>query len=109
MTYNLNMESTFEAEKNRKAFTYTAVICAILLILAWFITWPILSPTTPVAQDLLEINLGNNDEGFGEEQPLIKGEMAPRQEQPAPQPEQAVAKEESAKDIQPEDDAEEDA
>src|SRR5215207_3414982 len=109
MTYNMNMESTFEAEKNKKALTYTALICGVLLLLAFFISWPILSPTAPVAQDLLEINLGNSEEGFGEEQPLIKGEMAPRQEQPAPQPQQAAAKDEPSKDIQPEDDAEEDA
>ena len=94
MTYNLNMESTFEAEKNKKAFSYTALICGVLLILAWFISWPILSPTAPVAQDLLEINLGNNDEGFGEEQPLIKGEMSPTPPQPAPAPQQAAAEEE---------------
>ncbi len=110
MTYDVNMHSTFEAEKNKKAFTYTALICGVLLLLAFFITWPILLPTAPVAQDLLEINLGNNEEGFGEEQPLIKGEMAPRQEQPAPQPQQAAAtRDEPSRDVQPEDDAEEDA
>ncbi len=109
MTYTTHMHSTFEAEKNKKAFTYTALICGVMLLLAFFITWPILAPTAPVAQDLLEINLGNNNEGYGEEQPLIKGEMAPRQEQPAPQPQQSAAKAEPAKDIQAEDDAEEDA
>jgi hypothetical protein len=77
MTYNVTMQATFEAEKNRKAFTYTVLICGILLLLAFLITWPILQPPPVIAQDLLEINLGNNEEGFGEEQPLIKGEMAP--------------------------------
>ncbi|MCW3091857.1 MAG: TonB C-terminal protein [Ferruginibacter sp.] len=111
MTYNVIMQASFEAEKNKKAFTYTILICGILLILAFIITWPILLPTTPPAltQDLLEINLGNNEEGFGVEQPRIKGERAPAQE-PVAQPQKAsAAKEEPAKDIQPDDNAEEDA
>jgi hypothetical protein len=36
-------------------------------------------------EDLLEINIGNDDEGFGMEQPLIKGEMSPNTEAPTPQ------------------------
>ena len=109
MNYNVAMHSNFEAEKNKKAFTYTVIICGVLLLLAFFISWHILPMAPPLPQEMLEINLGNNEEGFGEEQPLIKGERAPVQEQ-APQPQKAAAaKEEPAKDIQPEDDAEEDA
>src|SRR5665647_615152 len=110
MTYNVTMQATFEAEKNKKAFTYTIIICGILLILAFIITWPILQPPPPIiTQDLLEINLGNNEEGFGGEQPLIKGERAPAREA-AVQPQKAAAvKEEPAKDIQPDENAEADA
>lgn len=68
---------SFEIEKNKKAFIYTAIICAILLLMAILISWKIPQPPIPVAQDLIEINLGNFDEGFGEIQPLIKGEKAP--------------------------------
>ena len=110
MLYNVSMDSTFEAEKNKKAFAYTATICGVLLLLAYFISWQILPLAPPVAQDLLEINLGNNQEGFGEEQPLIKGERAPTQEQSqAAQQRQAAARIEAARDIQPDDNAEEDA
>ncbi|MEO6729659.1 MAG: hypothetical protein ABIN01_00450 [Ferruginibacter sp.] len=111
MTYNVAMQSTFEAEKNRKALTYTVIICGVMLILAFVITWPILIPPSPplLTQDLLEINLGNNEEGFGAEQPLIKGQRAPRQEA-AVQPQKAsAAKEEPSKQIQPDDNAEDDA
>ena len=80
MTYLGIMSVTFEAEKNKKAFAYTVVICGTLLLLTFLISWPILQPPTPIAQELLEINLGNNEEGLGETQPLIKGEMAPAQE-----------------------------
>lgn len=110
MIYNVTMQATFEAEKNKKAFTYTLIICGALLILAFIISWPIMLPPTPiVTQDLLEINLGNNEEGFGEKQPLIKGERAPAQEPVAQQQKAAAAKEEAVKDIQPDDNAEEDA
>lgn len=109
MTYTITMQASFEAEKNRKAFTYTAIICGVLLVLAFLITWPILQIAPPIAQDLLEINLGNNEEGWGEEQPLIKGEMAPAQEAAVQAQSKAAAKDEPTKDIQPDDNAEEEA
>ncbi|MEP7141373.1 MAG: hypothetical protein ABI707_00825 [Ferruginibacter sp.] len=110
MTYNVTMQATFEAEKNKKAFTYTIIICAALLILAFIITWPILlPPVPPLSQDLIEINLGNNKEGFGEKQPLIKGERAPAREAEAQSQKAAATKEEAAKDIQPDENAEKDA
>lgn len=110
MIYHVTMQSTFEAEKNKKAFAYTFIICSVLLILAFIITWPIFQLPPPVAQDLIEINLGNNEEGFGQEQPLIKGQMAPSQNYVAPQPQKASAsREEPAKDIQPDENAEADA
>jgi hypothetical protein len=77
MQYTSTMSATFEAEKNRKAFLYTAIIIAVLLLIAFFVKWSIASPPKPVAQDLIEINLGNFDEGDGEIQPLIKGDKAP--------------------------------
>ena len=53
------MQANFEAEKNKKAFTYTVLICGVLLLLFFFITWPILQVTPPLVQDLIEINLGS--------------------------------------------------
>ncbi len=109
MYYSQPMQSTFETEKNRKAFTYTAIIVAILLLLAIFITWPLMQPPLPLVQDLIEINLGNNEEGFGEVQPLIKGEMAPAQE-PFPQTQKAApAKVEAAENIKPDENEDKDA
>lgn len=101
------MDATFEAEKNRKALSYTAIICAILILLAIFITWPLLKPPVPVAEDLIEINLGNDMEGFGETQPLIKGDMSPTQSQPeAQQARAAITPDEPAKDIEEDNDEE---
>jgi len=85
------MNKAFESEKNRKAAIYTLMICGGLLLMFFLISWKIMPVTPPVVQDLIEINLGNNEEGFGEEQPLIKGERSPVQEnyvQPRPAPPQ---------------------
>ena len=109
MYYNETMQASFEAEKNKKAFTYTTIIVGVLLLLAIFITWPVLQPKPIIIQDLIEINLGNNEEGFGEVQPLKKGDMAPSQQPAAQQQKAAAAQEPPAKDIQPDDNADEDA
>jgi outer membrane biosynthesis protein TonB len=71
------MHHSFEAEKNRKALTYTTVICAIFLMIAIFYTWPMQVPPVPTMQDLIDVNLGNEQEGMGDVQPLVKGDRAP--------------------------------
>lgn len=110
MYYNNTMSASFEAEKNRKAFTYTAAIVAVLLLLAIFWTWTILPTPPPIAQDMIEVNLGNLGEGFGEVQPLIKGDKSPgdepaEQQQPAP----ATANNTPAENPQEDDSKDEDA
>ena len=89
--YNtITMASAFESEKNRKAFFYTAIIVGAFLLIAIFWTWIIPPPPQPIAQDMIEVNLGNVAEGFGEVQPLIKGEKSPGEE-PAQTQHQPVA------------------
>lgn len=87
MHYTNTMSATFEAEKNRKAFMYTAIIVGVLLLIAFIWTWDLTQPPKQIADDLIEINLGNLQEGFGDVQPLIKGEKTPGNE-PAEQPQQ---------------------
>lgn len=84
------MSASFEAEKNRKAFLYTLIIVGAFLLLAIFWTWIIPPPPAPIVQDMIEVNLGNMDEGFGSVQPLVKGEKSPGEE-PAEQQHQPVA------------------
>ena len=103
------MANNFDKERHKKALTYTTIICGALLLMFIFISWTVLPPAPPVVQDLMEINLGNNDEGFGEEQPLIKGPGKPEKEI-AEQPQPSPAKEEAAEEkITPDDNAEADA
>ena len=80
----MQISKSFEADKNRKALIYTLSICALLLLMFILISWKVQPPTAAVVQDLMEINLGNNNEGFGEEQPLIKGNRSPAEENVAP-------------------------
>jgi len=109
MYYSKNIDASIEAENKRKALLYTVVIVAILLLLAILITWPILQPKPIVVQDLIEINLGNKDEGFGTVQPLIKGEMAPSLQHEAQQQKATSAPTPPPQEIQPDDKADEDA
>lgn len=84
------MSASFEVEKNRKAFFYTLIIVGAFLLLAIFWTWIIPPPPAPIVQDMIEVNLGNMDEGFGAVQPLVKGEKSPGEE-PAEQQHQPAA------------------
>ena len=81
----------FEAEKNRKALMYTAIICGLFLLVAIFYTWQTVVPQIPPTLDLIAINLGNEQEGMGDVQPLVKGERAPDN--------QSVASHESARKV----------
>lgn len=77
MNQNLTTYADFEAKKNKKALAYTALIFGSLFLLAMLVSWQLPTIPVPVTQDLIEINLGNEIEGFGKVQPLIKGEKAP--------------------------------
>lgn len=102
-------EKAFESEKNRKAATYTFVICVVLLLMFFLISWKNVPPPQPVVEDLIELNLGNNEEGWGEEQPLIKGEMSPSQEATVVPRQQATAQQDAEETVTPDDNAEENA
>lgn len=91
MYYTPTMSASFESEKNKKAFAYTALICGALLLIAFLVSWTHKHTPSSVVQDLIEINLGNNLEGYGEVQPLVKGEKAPGEES-AEQPKAATVK-----------------
>jgi hypothetical protein len=102
MNHSTIMSATFETEKNRKAAIYTALICGAILLIALLVSWkPVLHPPKPV-EEFIEINLGNDIEGFGEVQPLIKGEKAPADES-APEPQPAPAKTATAEEVKTDD------
>ncbi len=96
------MSATFETEKNRKAAIYTAFICGAILLIALLVSWkPVLHPPK-MTEEFIEINLGNDIEGFGEMQPLIKGEKAPDDETATDQ-QAAPVKNETTEEIKADD------
>jgi hypothetical protein len=106
------MATQFDKERHRKAFIYTAVICSVLLIAFIFISWTTRPVAPPIVQDQMEINLGNDNEGFGDVQPLVKGERSPEQETtPSPPEAQPIAAKEhvAEENVTPDDNAPEDA
>ena len=103
------MTNEFDKQRHRKAFIYTASICCLLLLAFIFISWKVVPPAPPIIPLQMEINLGNNEEGFGQEEPLAKGEPAPTETEPTaiptpPQEESATTQEVN---VTPDDNAEE--
>lgn len=102
------MTDTFEIQKNTKALSYTGLICAIFLLIAFLYKWQLQTSPMPAIQDLIEINLGNEQEGMGDVQPLVKGDPAPEVPEPTTQNAAAVYSE-PAKDIEADDEDDKDA
>ncbi len=98
------MNHSFEANKNTKAASYTVLICSVLLAIFILYTWPLQSKPIPVVQDLIEINLGNEVEGGGDIQPLVKGDPAPEIEQRNATAKSSPAKEEPAEEMKADED-----
>lgn len=85
MSNSANMSPAFETEKNIKAATYTAIVCALLFIVFFFAKWTLPEIAQPAFEEGIEVNLGNSDEGLGEVAPQIPGEPAAApEEQPSP-------------------------
>ncbi|MBD0333671.1 MAG: hypothetical protein ICV66_13575, partial [Chitinophagaceae bacterium] len=78
------MSPAFETEKNIKAATYTAIVCALLFIIFFFAKWTLPQIAQPPFEEGIEVNLGNSDEGLGEVAPQIPGEPAAVEEEPSP-------------------------
>src|SRR5688500_12636096 len=80
MNNSLSMTADFERQKNIKALAITLGIAGALLLLFILLKWSL--PTVPPVptQEFLEVNLGTDDFGSGDDQPLLPGEPAPAQQ-----------------------------
>lgn len=84
-------ELKFERSKNTKALAYTTGVIGILFLLVVLISWTIPVPPPPPAENGVEVNLGNSDQGMGNIAPQIPG--LPSEEQQTnfnPPPSQAA-------------------
>lgn len=64
-------------EENKKALLYTALICGVLLVLLFLVRWNLQSPAQTLIQDRIEIDLGNEQNGWGDDPPMVKGKPTP--------------------------------
>jgi len=84
----------FERQKNLKALGLTVLVCAIVLLLLFFVSWTLPQPAPPVVDESIEVNLGNSDQGMGDVAPQIPGEMSNSDETNIQSPKVAAAQQE---------------
>lgn len=84
----------FEKEKNIKALGLTALICAGLLLILFFVSWTLPQMPVPIQDEGVEVNLGNSDQGIGDIAPQMPGEPALAEENTYNPPKSATAYEE---------------
>jgi hypothetical protein len=98
----------FEAQKNIKASGYTLMVCVLLLIIMLFVKWTIPDIPPPPDEEGIEVNLGNSEQGLGDDQPFLPGKPAPVDKQSYTPPKVATTPVEAVKDFET-DDKDEDA
>lgn len=102
------MTADFEIKKNLRAATYTAVVVGLLLLLLILVKWSLPIAPPPPVEDGIEVNLGNSDQGFGEDQPMSPEKAAPSAQPQYTPPKISAVTAEEHKDVET-DDREEDA
>ena len=98
-----NRNHEFEARKNRKAGLYTLLICGTLCLLLFLISWNLpFNPPEPV-EDGLEVNLGNSDQGLGNDQPFLPSDPSKQDQEKYTPPKTVTATKEALKDVETDD------
>jgi hypothetical protein len=96
-------EHQFESRKNRKAVLYTLFICGTLFLLLFLISWTLpFNPPTPVEEGL-EVNLGNSDQGLGNNQPFLPNDPSKQEQEKYSPPKTVAATKEALKDVETDD------
>jgi outer membrane biosynthesis protein TonB len=102
------MTADFEVQKNIRAGSYTIVVLITLLIILFFVKWSLPSVPPPPYEEGIEVNLGNSDQGLGDDQPMSPERPAPSEQPKYSPPKAAAVVAEATKDIET-DDRDEDA
>lgn len=103
------MTDRFESQKNIKAGGYTALVCVLLLILFFVVSWTLPVETPPVVEEGIEVNLGNSDQGLGDKQPFNPGSPSPEDHEKYTPPKAAPVVKEAVKDVETDDNNKEEA
>ena len=97
----------FESQKNWKASGYTLMICILLAIILLFVTWTLPPQPAPVIEDGIEVNLGNSDQGLGDNQPYLPGKPSQQDQEKYTPPQKAVVDRTPVKEVETDDKNEE--
>lgn len=94
------MSQEFESKKNIQAGSYTALVVGLMLVIFIFVKWGMPPLPEPPVEEGLEVNLGNNDVGLGNNQAFEPGEPAPANQPQAYVPPKVAPVKEDVKDIE---------
>lgn len=101
MSY-IKAEQEFNARKNRKAGLYTFLICGCILVLLFLVSWNLPATAIPVEEGL-EVNLGNSDQGLGNDQPFLPNEPSKQDQEKYTPPKTVTVSKEALKDVETDD------
>lgn len=101
------MADSFETQKNIQAGSYTAMICGAILLIIIFVKWSLPEVPPPPIEEGIEVNLGNSDQGLGDDQPFLPGQPSPADQQAYTPPKQTAPVEAESKDFETDDKDEE--
>lgn len=102
------MSTEFEKQKNTQASMLTLGISGALLLLILFIKWPIPTNAQPVADEYIDISLGD-EMGSENDQPLLPGDPAPAQQVAYTPPQPTPSSAEDVRTVETDDNAPNDA
>src|SRR5450432_1547343 len=98
----IKAEHEFNVRKNRKAGFYTLLICGSLLVLLFLISWNLPAAAIP-PEEGLEVNLGNNDQGLGNDQPFLPNDPSKQDQVKYTPPKTSTPTKEALKDVETDD------
>jgi outer membrane biosynthesis protein TonB len=98
-----HQEHEFNARKNRNAGLYTLLICGVLISMLLLISWNLpFNPPVPVEEGL-EVNLGNSDQGLGDNQPFLPNDPSKQDQEKYTPPKTISPTKEALKDVETDD------
>jgi periplasmic protein TonB len=98
MNNYLLMYADFNKEKNRKASLITLSVAGALIALFILWKWPLPTIPQPIADEYIEVDLGNSELGSNLEEEMLPGDQAPAQQVAYNAPQSTPSADDNAKD-----------
>ena len=88
----ITLDKNFERNKNFQALGITLLICLAIFLLFFLTSWSLPTIPPPLADEGIEVNLGNSETGMGNVEPQAPGDPAQEQNNnPAPASQENLA------------------